>query len=92
MLSHEVGWLKSKWNDVGTCKIDNYFSKLDADMQSVIDKCERIEKQLNEEVKTLTEEVAAYKRYAAPVAETLPDMMWCKDLEEVNTYMLIKQL
>ncbi len=68
------------------CAIDEYFSKLDARMQSVIAKCERIEQQLSEEVKSLTEEVAAYKGMLHSVAETLPDMMWCKDLDGKYVY------
>jgi hypothetical protein len=54
-------WIKSKWQEWNSCKIDNYFGKLDQSMQAVIDKCERIERQLDAEVKLLTEEVALYK-------------------------------
>lgn len=79
-------WLQNQWINLRTCKIDNYFNKLDASMQEVIDKCEKIEQQLNEEVKSLTEEVAAYKGMLHSMTETLPDMMWCKDLEGKYIY------
>ena len=73
-------WLERKWQEWNSCKIDSYFGKLDQSMQAVIDKCDRIERQLAAEVKLLTEEVALYKGMLHSVAETLPDMMWCKDV------------
>lgn len=79
-------WLERKWQEWNSCKIDNYFGKLDQSMQSVIDKCERIERQLDAEVKLLTEEVALYKGMLHSVAETLPDMMWCKDVDGKYVY------
>ena len=81
-----IQWLVDKWREWNTCKIDRYFCGLDAAMQVVIDKCERIEKQLDAEVKALTEEVAVYKGMLHSVAETLPDMMWCKDVEGKYVY------
>lgn len=81
-----LGWLERKWQEWNSCKIDNYFGKLDQSMQSVIDKCERIERQLDAEVKLLTEEVALYKGMLHSVAETLPDMMWCKDVDGKYVY------
>lgn len=79
-------WVESKWQEWNSCKIDNYFGKLDQSMQAVIDKCERIERQLDAEVKLLTEEVALYKGMLHSVAETLPDMMWCKDVDGKYVY------
>ena len=79
-------WIKSKWQEWNSCKTDNYFGKLDQSMQAVIDKCERIERQLDAEVKLLTEEVALYKGMLHSVAETLPDMMWCKDVDGKYVY------
>lgn len=79
-------WIERKWQEWNSCKIDNYFGKLDQSMQSVIDKCERIERQLDAEVKLLTEEVALYKGMLHSVAETLPDMMWCKDVDGKYVY------
>lgn len=79
-------WIKNKWQEWNSCKIDNYFGKLDQSMQAVIDKCERIERQLDAEVKLLTEEVALYKGMLHSVAETLPDMMWCKDVDGKYVY------
>ena len=78
--------LKRKWQEWSSCKIDNYFGRLDQSMQAVIDKCEKIERQLDAEVKLLTEEVALYKGMLHSVAETLPDMMWCKDVDGKYVY------
>jgi len=88
-----LSWLKSKWNELQSCQIDNYFGQLDASMQSVIDKCTKIEKQLDIEVKLLTEELHLYKGMLHGIAETLPDMMWCKDSDGKYVYanMTIKQ-
>lgn len=74
-------WLKQKWWAFQACKIDNYFGQLDATIQEVIDKCSKIEQQLDAEVKMLTEEVAIYKGMLHGMAETIPDMMWCKGLD-----------
>lgn len=68
------------------CQIDSYFNKLDKVMQSVIDKCERIEQQLETEVKILTEELALYKGMLYSVSDALPDMLWCKDLDGKYIY------
>lgn len=86
-------WLKTKWRELNSCKIDSYFCKLDTHIQAVIDKCERIEQQLDAEVKLLTEEVAMYKGMLHSVAETLPAMMWCKDVDGRYVYanMAIKK-
>lgn len=73
--------LKDWWLEFNTCKMDSYFNALDKSMQGVIDRCIKIEKQLDEEIALLTEEVAAYKGMINSIAETIPDMMWCKDLE-----------
>ena len=79
-------WIKSKWQEWNSCKIDNYFGKLDQSMQAVIAKCERIERQLDAEVKLLTEEVALYKGMLHSISETVPDMLWCKDLDGKYVY------
>lgn len=79
-------WIEKKWQEWNSCKIDNYFGRLDQSMQAVIDKCERIERQLDIEVKLLTEEVALCKGMLYSIAETLPDMMWCKDVDGKYVY------
>lgn len=76
-----IRWIKQKWDEWNSCKIDNYFEQIDTSIQAVIDKCSKIEQQLDKEVKTLTEEVATYKGILHSVAEALPDMLWCKDLD-----------
>ena len=86
MWYNAMEWWRSLWQDFASCRIDTYFGKLDQNMQAVIDKCERIEKQLDTEVRLLTEEVALYKGMLHSVAETLPDMMWCKDVDGKYVY------
>ena len=75
------GWITGK-----NCQIDNYFSKLDRSMQVVIDRCTKIEKQLDQEIKVLTEEVAVYKGMLHSIAAALPDMMWCKGMDGKYVY------
>lgn len=88
-----LGKLKAMWDEWNSCRIDRYFGKLDRSIQVVIDKCARIESHLDAEVKLLTEEVAMYKGMLHSVAETLPDMMWCKDVDGRYVYanMAIKK-
>ena len=78
--------IKSWWYESQNCKIDGYFGQLDHSIQEIIDKCDRIEKQLDAEVKMLTKEVALYKGILHSVSETVPDMMWCKDLDGKYVY------
>ena len=78
--------IKNWWNGSQDCKIDGYFGKLDYAMQEILDKCDNIERQLDAEVKMLTEEVALYKGILYSVSETVPDMMWCKDLDGKYVY------
>lgn len=73
--------VKKKLNIFRPSQIDLYFNKLEDSMQSVIDRCEKIEKKLDDEILILTEEVAKYKGILHSVAEALPDMLWCKDLD-----------
>ena len=79
-------WLSNKIEELKSCRIDTYFSKLEVSMQSVIDKCNRIERQLDAEVRLLTQEVAVYKGMLHSMAEAVPDMLWCKDLDGKYTY------
>jgi PAS domain-containing protein len=79
-------WLKNIFAASKDSKIDEYFGKIDTTMQDVIDKCTHIENQLEIEIKLLTEEVAMYKGMLHTIANTIPDMMWCKDLEGKYLY------
>lgn len=79
-------WFANKWKEWSSCKIDSYFGRLDQSIQAVIDKCEKIERQLDIEVRLLTAEVALYKGMLHSIAETLPDMMWCKDVDGKYVY------
>ena len=78
--------IKNWWNGSQDYKIDGYFGKLDHAMQEILNKCDSIERQLDAEVKMLTEEVALYKGILHSVSETVPDMMWCKDLDGKYVY------
>jgi PAS domain-containing protein len=79
-------WLKAVVAANRDCKIDEYFRRIDSTMQDVINKCTRIENQLEAEINSLTEEVAMYKGMLHSIAEALPDMMWCKDLDGKYVY------
>ena len=81
-----ITWLLNKLSSLTTCDIDIYFGKLDRSMQIILDRCTKIEKQLEHEIRMLTEEVATYKGMLHAVAETLPDMMWCKDINGKYIY------
>lgn len=81
MLGKIKEWVTGK-----NCQIDSYFGRLDRSMQVVIDRCTKIEKQLDDEIKVLTEEVAVYKGMLYSIAAALPDMMWCKDMDGKYVY------
>ena len=78
--------IKTWWTNFNTCRVDVYFNSLDKSMQGVIDRCEKIERQLDQEIKLLVEEVANYKGMLNSIAEALPDMFWCKDLNGNYVY------
>lgn len=63
------------------CAIDNIFNKLEVKMDSLLRKCDDIECKLDKDIKALSEELDFYRGFLTTVAETLPDMMWCKDTE-----------
>lgn len=73
--------IKKLWENLTSCKIDMYFNRLEVSMDQIITRCNRIEKALEKDIKMLTEEVAKYKGILHSVAEALPDMLWCKDLD-----------
>lgn len=68
------------------CAIDKYFSKLESKMDSLLGRCDRIEEKLDKDIKELTEELEFYKAMIHSVAETLPDMMWCKSVDGKYLY------
>ena len=79
-------WLRNVFAINKDCKIDEYFGRIDTTMQDVINKCTHIENQLEIEIKLLTEEIALYKGMLHTVANAIPDMLWCKDLEGKYLY------
>ena len=81
MVYYMFNILKDWWQRFNSCPIDNYFNSLDHSMQQVLYRCNKIERQLDEEIKLLVEEVANYKGMLNSIAEALPDMLWCKDLD-----------
>lgn len=81
-----INTIKNFFNSKKSDAIDTYFSRIDSDMQSIIIKCENIERKLEEEIETLIQEVSLYKGILRATAEALPDMMWCKDLNGKYLY------
>ena len=73
-----IDWLISKMN-LRSCKIDEYFSILETKMDSLVERCDNIEKKLDSDLKDLTLELEFYKIMLHTVANTVPDMMWAKD-------------
>ena len=78
--------IKEWWRRLNSCPIDIYFNSLDKSMQQVLDRCIKIEHQLEEEIKILSAEVDNYKGMLNSIAEALPDMFWCKDLDGKYIY------
>lgn len=81
-----VNLIKEWWQKFNSCPIDIYFTSLDKSMQQVLDRCTKIEHQLEEEIKILSAEVDNYKGMLNSIAEALPDMFWCKDLDGKYLY------
>lgn len=75
-----------KWCTGKECAIDVYFDNLEDKMNNLLIRCDRIEEKLDNDIKALTEELSFYKSLLHSVAETLPDMMWCKDTEGRYVY------
>lgn len=78
--------IKKWWQEKSTCKMDNYFDKLENSMDTIITKCSHIERQLENDIKILTLEVEKYKGMLSSISEALPDMLWCKDLNGKYLY------
>lgn len=81
-----VNIIKEWWQRLNSCPIDTYFNSLDKSMQQVLDRCIKIEHQLEEEIKILSAEVDNYKGMLNSIAEALPDMFWCKGLDGKYLY------
>lgn len=81
-----VNTIKEWWRRLNSCPIDIYFNSLDKSMQQVLDRCIKIEHQLEEEIKILSAEVDKYKGMLNSIAEALPDMFWCKGLDGKYLY------
>lgn len=69
-----------------SCAIDKYFEGLESKMDSLLNRCDRIEEKLDNDVKELEDELEFYKGFIGAVAETVPDMMWCKDIDGKYLY------
>ena len=81
-----ISYIKQLWQNFTSCPIDIYFNSLDKSMQQVLDRCIKIEHQLEEEIKILSAEVDNYKGMLNSIAEALPDMFWCKGLDGKYLY------
>lgn len=79
-------YIKNYYYTLTSCPIDKYFNSIDKSMQQVLDRCSKIEKQLEEEIKILSAEVDNYKGMLNSIAEAIPDMLWCKDLDGKYIY------
>ena len=85
-LSAVQAKIKQWWCNITSGEIDIYFNSLDNSMQEIIDRCNKIEKKLDADIKMLMEEVSVYKGMLHAVAEAIPDMFWCKDLDGKYIY------
>lgn len=84
-----LGWLLGVLHGYvsnDNCVIDKYFDKLEVNMNDLLVRCDNIEKKLDTDINELTHELRFYKSLVKTVAETLPDMMWCKDVEGKYLY------
>ena len=81
-----VNLIKDWWQRKSACKLDGYFNQLETSMDTLIGKCNKIEKQLETDIKLLTKELEKYKGMLTSISEALPDMMWCKDLNGKYLY------
>lgn len=80
-----VDWLIDKLG-LKSCKIDAYFEMLETRMDNLVERCDSIERKLESDLKDLTLELEFYKIMLHTVANTVPDMMWAKDLNGKYIY------
>lgn len=66
--------------------LDDYFLKLDGKMEALLARCNNVESKLDNDIKALNDEVLLYKSLLHTVADTIPDMLWCKDLDGKYIY------
>lgn len=86
IISEVYHYLKAMWHKKQSKGIDNYFCKLESSIDTIINKCTKIEKQLEADIRILTSEVEKYKGMLSSIAEALPDIMWCKDMNGKYIY------
>ena len=68
------------------CIIDRYFEKLDKGMNVLVEKLDSIETKLELEIDMLRKELDQYKSMVEAIGGSIPDMMWCKDLDGKYMY------
>lgn len=66
--------------------IDKYFEKLDEGMNILVDKLDSIETKLEIEIYIIRKELDQYKSMIEAIGNSIPDMMWCKDLDGKYMY------
>lgn len=84
-----LGWLLGVLHGYASndnCVIDKYFDKLEVKMNDLLIRCDSIDKKLDTDINELTQELRFYKSLVDTVAEAIPDMMWCKDLNGKYLY------
>ena len=85
--AYNMNWVKIReWFTGDRCAIDAYFTQLEIKMDLLLGRCDKIEEKLDKDIKELTEELEFYKAMIHSVAETLPDMMWCKGIDGKYLY------
>lgn len=76
-----------KWLAIGkSCSIDKLFDLVEVRMDTLMDKCSDIERKLDRDINELTTELSFYKGMVDAITESLPDMMWCKDVDGKYVY------
>lgn len=79
-------WLSKLFRRVFPCGIDKYFDKLDRGMNNLVTQFDRIESKLDYEIQILNKELDHYKDMLESIGNTIPDMLWFKDLSGKYQY------
>lgn len=82
MFKRVMSWLF----EPRVCNIDTYFKELDKGMHHLVERFDVIEKRLTEELIEITDAMEHYKGLVETIGETVPDMLWCKDLHGKYIY------
>jgi hypothetical protein len=81
-----VRWLKSVWCKYNPFDIDEVIDHLIDGFKEVNAKLDRVGQKLDEERAILEAELSLYKSILHTIGDTIPDMMWMKDLSGKYMY------